>query len=482
MLVQQQRVQFSAYSDLYNLIIPKENILRKINELIDFSFIYDELLNKYCLNNGRNAESPIRMFKYLLLKSIYTLSDVDVVERSRFDMSFKYFLEMAPEEDVINPSSLTKFRKLRLKDTDLLNLLIGKTVAIAIDKGIIKSKSIIVDATHTLSRSNPFSALEVLRERSKLLRKTVYQFDEEFKSKMPSKNVENDLNKELAYCKELEKSIENEPSLSSIPAVKEKLNLLKETANDTGEQLVFSKDTDAKTGHKSADSPFFGYKTHLAMSEERIITAAVVTSGEKGDGPELPKLLKISQENGMDVEAIIGDAAYSGKENLKIARDQSIKIVAKLNPSITQGFRKDQDRFDYNKDADRFVCPAGHLATRKARQNKKNVGKNQVDVYYFDIEKCRLCPMREGCYKDGAKSKTYSVSIKSELHQDQMDFQESYYYREKSKQRYKIEAKNSELKNAHGYGKATSYGLENMQMQGAMAIFAVNLKRILKLI
>lgn len=482
MLVQQQRIQFSAYSDLYNLIIPKENILRKINELIDFSFIYDELLNKYCLNNGRNAESPIRMFKYLLLKSIYTLSDVDVVERSRFDMSFKYFLEMAPEEDVINPSSLTKFRKLRLKDTDLLNLLIGKTVAIAIDKGIIKSKSIIVDATHTLSRSNPFSALEVLRERSKLLRKTVYQFDEEFKSKMPSKNVENDLNKELAYCKELEKSIENEPSLSSIPAVKEKLNLLKETANDTGEQLVFSKDTDAKTGHKSADSPFFGYKTHLAMSEERIITAAVVTSGEKGDGPELPKLLKISQENGMDVEAIIGDAAYSGKENLKIARDQSIKIVAKLNPSITQGFRKDQDRFDYNKDADRFVCPAGHLATRKARQNKKNVGKNQVDVYYFDIEKCRLCPMREGCYKDGAKSKTYSVSIKSELHQDQMDFQESDYYREKSKQRYKIEAKNSELKNAHGYGKATSYGLENMQMQGAMAIFAVNLKRILKLI
>ncbi|QNS41441.1 IS1182 family transposase [Chryseobacterium manosquense] len=482
MLVQQQRVQFSAYSDLYNLIIPKENILRKINEVIDFSFIYDELLNKYCLNNGRNAESPIRMFKYLLLKSIYTLSDVDVVERSRFDMSFKYFLEMAPEEDVINPSSLTKFRKLRLKDTDLLNLLIGKTVAIAIDKGIIKSKSIIVDATHTLSRSNPFSALEVLRERSKLLRKTVYQFDEEFKSKMPSKNVENDLNKELAYCKELEKSIENEPSLSSIPAVKEKLNLLKETANDTGEQLVFSKDTDAKTGHKSADSPFFGYKTHLAMSEERIITAAVVTSGEKGDGPELPKLLKISQENGMDVEAIIGDAAYSGKENLKIARDQSIKIVAKLNPSITQRFRKDQDRFDYNKDADRFVCPAGHLATRKARQNKKNVGKNQVDVYYFDIEKCRLCPMREGCYKDGAKSKTYSVSIKSELHQDQMDFQESDYYREKSKQRYKIEAKNSELKNAHGYGKATSYGLENMQMQGAMAIFAVNLKRILKLI
>ncbi|WP_206428202.1 transposase, partial [Amniculibacterium aquaticum] len=173
---------------------------------------------------------------------------------------------------------------------------------------------------------------------------------------------------------------------------------------------------------------------------------------------------------------------YSGKENLKIASEQDIKIVAKLNPSITQGCRKEKDQFDYNKDADRFVCPAGHLAIRKARQNRKNVGKNQVDVYYFDVEKCKVCPLREGCYKEGAKSKTYSVSIKSELHQEQMAFQESDYYKEKSKHRYKIEAKNSELKNVHGYKRATSYVIENMQMQGALAIFAVNLKRILKLI
>ena len=66
--------------------------LRKINELIDFSFVYDELLDKYCINNGRNAIDLIRMFKYLLLKSIFDLSDLDIVERSKYDMSFKYFL------------------------------------------------------------------------------------------------------------------------------------------------------------------------------------------------------------------------------------------------------------------------------------------------------------------------------------------------------------------------------------------------------
>lgn len=481
MLLQQQKIQLSAYSGLYDLIVPKDNLLRKINELIDFSFIYDELVNKYCSNNGRNAESPIRMFKYLLLKTIYTISDVDVVERSHFDMSFKYFLEMAPEEDVINSSSLTKFRKLRLKDTDLLNLLISKTVSIAIDKGIVRSKSIIVDATHSLSRSNPFSAIQVLKERSKLLRKAIYSIDENWKERMPNKNLDTDLHKEIAYCKELEKVIESDQTLSLIPTVKEKLNLLKETVVDTQDNFIFSKDTDAKTGHKSADSSFFGYKTHIAMTEERIITAAVVTSGEKGDGPELPKLLQISQENGIEVDTIIGDAAYSGKENLKLTSGQNIRVVARLNPSITQGFRKDEDKFDYNKDADMFVCPAGHLSIRKAKQGTKNVGKNQVHTYYFDVGKCKTCPLRDGCYKPEAKSKSYSVSIRSDLHQEQIAFQETDYYKEKAKHRYKIEAKNSELKNVHGYGRARAYGIENMQMQGAIALFTVNLKRILKL-
>jgi Transposase DDE domain len=245
-----------------------------------------------------------------------------------------------------------------------------------------------------------------------------------------------------------------EPSISSIPAVNEKLNLLKETVEDTQENFILSKDTDAKTGHKSADSSFFGYKTHLAMTKERIITAAVVTSGEKGDGPELPKLLEISKQNGIAVNTIIGDAAYSGKENLNLAGEQNIKVVAKLNPSITQGFRKEQDKFDYNKDADMFVCPAGHIAIRKACQGKKNVGTNQVNTYYFDIEKCKSCPLKNGCYKDGAKTKTYSVSIKSELHQEQIIFQKTDYYLQKSTHRYKIEAKNSELKNVHGYGSA----------------------------
>lgn len=168
MLPTQNELILSPHIELYDKIIPKDNLLKQINELVDFSFILTELKTKYCLDNGRMAIPPIRMFKYLLLKSIYKLSDVDVVERSRFDLSFKYFLDMAPEDDVINPSSLTKFRRQRLNDEGLSDLLISKTLEIAIEKDIIQSSSIIVDSTHTNSRYDK-TAIEFLIEQSKVI-------------------------------------------------------------------------------------------------------------------------------------------------------------------------------------------------------------------------------------------------------------------------------------------------------------------------
>ncbi len=62
---------------------------------------------------------------------------------------------------------------------------------------------------------------------------------------------------------------------------------------------------------------FFGYKTHIAMTPERIITAATITSGEKHDGKQLEELIKKSKENGIDVSTVIGDGAYSEIENLE---------------------------------------------------------------------------------------------------------------------------------------------------------------------
>jgi len=467
---------------IYDIVVPKDNMLRQINELVDFTFILEELKTKYCLDNGRNAIPPIRMFKYLLLKAIFDVSDVDIVERSKYDMSFKFFLDMAPEDLVIDSSSLTKFRRLRLKDVSLLDMLIGKTVEIALEKKIIKSKTIIVDATHTKARYNQKSPKEFLQEKSKKVRKTVYQFDETMKEKFPPKTTSNEVTDELAYCEEVIAVIENEPKIAHIPAITENLNVLKEVVEDYHEQFHYSTDAEARVGHKTADSSFFGYKTHIAMSDERIITAAIVTTGEKSDGKYLQELIEKSAQTGMTIATVIGDTAYSEKDNLQFTKANDIQLVSKLNPNISEGHRKKEDEFDFNKDAGMYVCPAGHLAIRKAREGKKNQGANQKYTYYFDIKKCKTCPLKEGCYKEGAKSKSYGVTIKSTEHKEQVTFQNTEEFKEIAKSRYKIEAKNSELKNGHGYDTASSTGLFGMEIQGATAIFTVNLKRIITLL
>ncbi|MCG1023120.1 IS1182 family transposase [Sutcliffiella horikoshii] len=481
MISNQASFSLSPFSAIYDIVVPKQNILRQINELVDFSFIYEELKTKYCLDNGRKAIPPIRMFKYLLLKAIYDLSDVDIVERSQYDMSFKYFLDMAPEDPVIDSSSLTKFRKLRLKDVGILDMLIEKTVEIALENGIIQTKTIIVDATHTKARYNQKTATEFLQEKSKIVRKAIYQVDESIKEKLPKKTTSHDVEDELIYCRQVIEVVEKNPQVASIPAVKEKLNVLKEVVEDYTEQICYSNDPDARTGHKTADSSFFGFKTHIALSEERIITAAVISTGEKNDGKYLPELMKKTMEAGMVVDTIIGDTAYSEKDNINFTKENKIALVSKLNPVI-QGTRTEEEKFDFNKDAGMYVCKAGHLATKVKRQGKKNVGKNQRNTYFFDIEKCKVCPLRQGCYQEGAKSRTYSVTIKSTEHKEQEAFQNTLAFKEKAKSRYKIEAKNSELKHRHGYDIASSAGLLGMEIQGAASIFAVNMKRIMKLI
>src|SRR5699024_9310098 len=128
--------------------------------------------------------------------------------------------------------------------------------------------------------------------------------------KFPSKSATNEVGDEIEYCQKLMNVTENEEAISQYPKVKEKLNLLKETVSDDIEHLRISEDEDAKIGHKTKDTYFYNYKRNIAMSEERIITAATVTTGEENDGKELEKLIEKSKEAGMEVISVIGDAAY----------------------------------------------------------------------------------------------------------------------------------------------------------------------------
>ena len=496
MLKENNQLSFSLseHASLYDILIDKNNFWRQLKDMVDFSFIYDELKEKYSSTMGRKAEDVTRMFKYLLLKNYYKLSDRDLVERTKTDMLFKYFLDYSPEEtNLINPSLLTVFRRERLSDKEnedetaanLMDKLIAKTVEIALKEGIITSKNkLIQDSTHTNAMYQHISPREELIKQAKELRKSIYKIDETMHDKMPKKKESTGLlEDQIEYTKELLDLLKDDERFTTVPNIKEKMNLLEETMNDTEYEIEYSKDKDAKVGHKTADTSFFGYKTHIAMTPERIITAATITTGEKHDGKQLQKLVEKSQANGIEVEAIIGDGAYSEKENIEYCEENKIKLASKLSKFVTHGNSQRNNNFEYNKDAGMYVCKAGHMALKKRKQGTKHGshGDTRVETYYFDVEKCKHCKFKDSCYKDGAKFKTYSVKIKDDVHIKHMDYMETEEFKELYSERYKIEAKNAELKSNFGYDTANACGKTGITIQGATTLFLTNMKRIIKL-
>lgn len=211
-------------------------------------------------------------------------------------------------------------------------------------------------------------------------------------------------------------------------------------------------DEDARFGHKTPSSTFYGYKNHLAMTEERLIAGISVTPGGEPDGQQLPGLIEKAQKNGIEVTEVIGDMAYVSEDNVD-ACGEKITLIAKTNPAAAAAAEaKLEEGFSFNKDAKMLQCPAGELAMRVEKREAKN--GNQYRNYVFSKKKCEKCPLKGQCKVGKWKTHSYSITQAREKNRSRLEFEASEEFQERLKIRHRIEEKNGELKEAHGLGRA----------------------------
>lgn len=423
------------------------------------------------------------MFKLMFLKKVYDLSDERLINSAQTDMAYKYFLDLDPEAEMIDPSLLTKFRKTRITE-DILEEMLRETIRQAIEKGIIKSTAIIVDSTHSNAAVRPKTVTQVLRELGKQLRREIYREMVELSEKFPDKPGETaDLGKEIEYTYRLLESVGTEIQQSGNNKLIELYERIKELLETDRIREIRSKnDEDARFGHKTANSTFFGYKSHLAMTEERIITGIGVTHGGEPDCNQLPALLDKTQNNGIQVTEIVGDMAYVSEDNLDTCEENGVTLFARTNSAVAAAALAPLDEgFSFNKDAGLLQCPAGELAMRVEKREAKN--GNTYLRYMFSKVKCQKCPLCEQCRvgKSKAKERGYSITQPNEKNRARLEFEASEAFRERLNIRHRIEEKNGEMKVAHGLGRADSVGLAAMRLQTYFTAFVVNVKRIVKL-
>ena len=89
----------------------------------------------------------------------------------------------------------------------------------------------------------------------------------------------------------------------------------------------------------------------------------------------------------MKVETVIGDKAYSSKENVDAAKDNHYELISRLNSIVTQGNRIKPDEFEFNKDARMYQCKAGHLAIHKYLDKRKKSRKESSNDILFRYRK-----------------------------------------------------------------------------------------------
>jgi len=489
MLELNKQQSLSFHSELYKFI-PEDHLLVKINQLIDFSFILDFVKEHYNLFYGRRAKDPEMLFRLVFIQKLYNLSDERVIEEARVNLAYKWFIGLNPEDQLPDSSLLSLFRVHKIGAGEVETLLL-ELVKQCVEKGIVKSSTVIIDATHTQSKHEASKPLQVLKQAAHRLIRSVKKQNPKMLKKLPDMpeffgETREKEKQALHYLAELGAAVE-ELVRGAEGGLKLRLEETRKIVED--ERLLAWKgvqsaiDPDARFGWKSATSSFFGYKESIAMTEDGIITAVKVEAGNASDPKALPDLIGNTKATGLKIKEVIADKAYGSFNNLKTLEADQIQATIALNEMMLNGHQDEQrEKFNYHKDSETVECPAGHHSVRRARTGKKNGNNSQKMTYYFDIEKCKSCPLREGCYKPGSATKTYSVTLDPDFKSKAVRYNKSEDFKERYRMRYKIEQKNNELKTHHGLAKTQySRGLLGVRIQTVLTAIAVNAKRIVKL-
>ena len=487
-MLRPNQCQTNFFSVLYDRI-PKDHLLKRIAHGVDFSFINDLVVDSYCKTFGRPAKEPELMAKLCILERLYDLSDVKVIEEANCNLAYLWFLGLNPDDPLPDPSLLAKFRTQRLKDITV-DEIISEIVRQCVEKGIIKGSTLAVDTTHTEANCRKQVPERIMKH---LAAKVFAALKADHNGQLPAgidtnipdyKGIQDHKEAKRTMKEYLEKTVEAAKPYAGI-VTKGIIEEIKEILSD--EKFILQKglrslaDPDARVGYKSKTDSFFGYKTEYTMiTDERIITAVDVHSGEYVDGTEFHELLEKTEDAGVKVEAVTADKAYFRKDILDELEQKKIESVIPVNAKT---YKVDDDQFAYNKDSDEWFCRIGNRTVKKTSKTKKKNGKPyRVFVYTFDKEGCRDCPHREECMGRASGGRRFQISENTPAYYQESQRQKSPEFLEKYKKRAAEEWKNAEMKRFHGLARAKGWGLRSMSFQAKFTAIAVNLKRIANLI
>ena len=166
MLTETTHIQQKIHCITIESLVPEEHFLRKIDRLIDFSFIYNEVRHLYCSNNGRPSIDPVMLVKYLLVGYLYGIESERRIEQEiQVNMAYRWFLGLDLDSRVPDHSTISQNRRRRFAGESLYRRLFEKILGLCIEKGLVDGKLILTDSTHVKANASKKSEYKVLVEK-----------------------------------------------------------------------------------------------------------------------------------------------------------------------------------------------------------------------------------------------------------------------------------------------------------------------------
>ena len=434
-----EQILFVCIDDL----VPKGHLLRDIQKMIDFSFIYDLVKDKYCEDNGRPSIDPVVLFKIVFIQYLFGIRSMrQTIKEIEVNMAYRWFLGYDMIQSIPHFSTFGKNYSRRFVGTDIFEQIFERILREAVQCNLVDPSTVFIDATHIKASANKKKAINQ-------------------QVPVEAKHYHQELMKEInqdraEHGRKPFKDNDDEP-----PQTK---NIKKSTT-----------DPDCGEFHKGEHQKCFAYTTHVACDPNNFILKAEVSAGNVHDSVMFDGLYNQVKEDFPGIKAVVVDAGYKTPWITKqIFDDQRIAVTPYKRPMTKEGFFKKHE-YVYDEYYDCIICP-NHQILEYSTTNRDGYRE-----YKSNPKVCASCPMKAQC----TESKNGQKVVTRHVWQEYIELAEDIRHTPKGKELYSqrgqtIERVFADAKEKHFMRYTHLRGLAKLKMQVLLTFTCMNMKKLAK--
>ena len=143
-------------------LVPVGHFLRKLEAVLDLSFVYEETAGLYSRKYGRPPIDPVVLVKYLLVGYLYGIpSERQIEQRIQTDVALRWYLGIDLLERVPDHSTISQLRRRKPAFRKGVRRLFERVVNQCIEEGLVSGRLVLTDSTHVKANASRASEEQI---------------------------------------------------------------------------------------------------------------------------------------------------------------------------------------------------------------------------------------------------------------------------------------------------------------------------------